>query len=170
MATRIRLARFGRKKLPFYHVVVTDSRARRDSGFIEKIGYFNPLLEKGKEGRLSLKNDRAEYWLGVGALPSDRVALLLIEGEVKGAEKYKPVFVPKQKKVADKPETEEAPKAEEEAKNEQPAAPEVEEAPEAEPAVAEAPAAEAEPVAAEEVAKTPAAEAVAEQPEEPKAE
>ena len=98
MSVKIRLARFGRKGVPFYHVVAVDSRKRRDSGFIEQLGYFNPLLEKGNEKRMSLNFDRIKYWLGVGAQPSDRVALLLIEAKFDGAEKYKPVFVPKAKK------------------------------------------------------------------------
>lgn len=98
MSVKIRLARAGRKKVPFYHVVAVDSRKRRDSGFIEQLGFYNPLLEKGEEKRLSLNVDRIKYWLSVGAKPSDRVALLLIESKVEGAEKYKPVFTPKQKK------------------------------------------------------------------------
>ena len=105
MSVKIRLARFGRKKMPFYHIVVVDSRKRRDSGFIEKIGYFNPLIEdKNSKDRLVLSKERAEYWLSVGAQPSERMAKLMIEVGVNGAEKYKPVFVPKAKKVEDKKE------------------------------------------------------------------
>lgn len=98
MSVKIRLARVGRKGVPFYHVVAVDSRKRRDSGFIEQLGYFNPLLERGDEKRMSLNLDRIKYWLSVGAKPSDRVALLLIEAKLEGAEKYKPVFTPKAKK------------------------------------------------------------------------
>ena len=98
MSTKIRLARFGRNKTPFYHIVVTDSRNRRDSNFIEKIGFFNPLLPDDNKEKLSLNKDRAEYWLGVGAQPSERAAILMIKLGVKGAEKYKPVFTPKAKK------------------------------------------------------------------------
>lgn len=98
MSVKIRLARVGRKGVPFYHVVAVDSRKRRDSGFIEQLGHFNPLLEKGSKERVSLNLDRVKYWLGVGAKPSDRVALLLIEIGLEGAEKYKPIFVPKAKK------------------------------------------------------------------------
>jgi len=72
----IRLARGGAKKRPFYHIVVTDSRARRDSSYIERLGYFNPLA-KGQEVRLNLENDRIAHWLGEGAQPSERVAKLL---------------------------------------------------------------------------------------------
>jgi len=70
---RIRLARFGRKKRPFYRIVVTDSRKRRDSGFIEVVGYYNPLTEPST---VKMDLDRVNYWLGVGAKMSDRVAKL----------------------------------------------------------------------------------------------
>ena len=102
MAVKIRLARFGRHKVPFYHIVVTDSRNRRDSKFIEKIGTYNPLLEDDNKEKIILKKDRAEYWLGVGALPSERAAILMIKLGVKGSEKYKPVFIPKSKTVKEK--------------------------------------------------------------------
>ena len=70
MATVIRLARLGRKKSPFYRVVVTDSRKRRDSAWIEEIGYYNPMTE---ERTVKIKEDRLDYWLGVGAKMSDKV-------------------------------------------------------------------------------------------------
>ena len=70
---KIRLARFGRKKKPFYRIVVTDSRKRRDSGWIESIGYYNPLTNP-KEIKIDM--DRMNYWLGVGAQMSDRVSKL----------------------------------------------------------------------------------------------
>jgi len=72
----IRLARSGAKKRPFYHIVVTDSRSRRDSRYIERLGYFNPMA-KGQEVRLNLENDRIDHWLGQGAQASERVAKLL---------------------------------------------------------------------------------------------
>ncbi len=72
----IRLSRAGAKKRPFYHVVVTDSRNRRDGRFIERVGYFNPLVERGAD-RLNLKQDRIQYWLGQGAQTSDRIASLI---------------------------------------------------------------------------------------------
>ena len=71
----IRLARAGAKKRPFYHIVVTDSRRRRDSNYIESIGYFNPVA-RGQEVRLHLKTDRLVHWQGVGAQLSDRVRFL----------------------------------------------------------------------------------------------
>jgi small subunit ribosomal protein S16 len=72
----IRLSRAGAKKRPFYHLVVTDSRNRRDGRYLERIGYFNPV---GKEHEENLRIDleRADYWIGQGAQPSDRVAALL---------------------------------------------------------------------------------------------
>ena len=72
----IRLARGGAKKRPFYHIVVTDSRARRDSSYIERLGYYNPLA-KGQEVRLNLENDRIDHWVAQGAQTSERVAKLL---------------------------------------------------------------------------------------------
>ncbi|MDH5395393.1 MAG: 30S ribosomal protein S16 [Gammaproteobacteria bacterium] len=72
----IRLARTGAKKRPFYHIVVTDSRSRRDSAYIERVGFFNPMA-KGQEVRLNLANDRVDHWLGQGAQTSERVAKLL---------------------------------------------------------------------------------------------
>lgn len=71
----IRLSRAGAKKRPFYHVVVTDSRRRRDSNYIESIGYFNPVA-RGQEVRLHLETERLAYWQGVGAQLSDRVKFL----------------------------------------------------------------------------------------------
>ena len=72
----IRLARGGAKKRPFYHIVVTDSRNKRDGRYIERIGFFNPIATGGEE-MLRLDRERAEYWLGKGAKASDRVAGLL---------------------------------------------------------------------------------------------
>ena len=72
----IRLARGGAKKRPFYHIVVTDSRSRRDSRYIERVGFFNPMA-KGQEVRLNLESDRVDHWLAQGAQTSERVAKLL---------------------------------------------------------------------------------------------
>lgn len=72
----IRLARGGSKKRPFYHLVVTDSRNKRDGRFIERLGFFNPVA-RGQEEVLRLDQDRIEYWVSQGAQPSDRVAKLL---------------------------------------------------------------------------------------------
>ena len=77
MAAVIRLARGGAKKRPFYRVVVADKRAPRDGDFIEKLGTFNPLLAKDNAERLVLNQERAKYWLSVGAKPSERVQKLL---------------------------------------------------------------------------------------------
>ena len=74
----IRLARGGAKKRPFYQVVVTDSRNRRDGKYIERIGFFNPIAQGG-EVRLQLNRERIQYWLSTGAQPSDRVASLIKE-------------------------------------------------------------------------------------------
>ncbi len=68
--TVIRLARYGRKKKPFYRIVVTDSRRRRDSGWIESIGYYNPLTEPET---VKLDEERLDYWLSTGAKMSERV-------------------------------------------------------------------------------------------------
>lgn len=72
----IRLSRSGAKKRPFYHLVVTDSRNRRDGRYIERVGYFNPV-GKDHEENLRIDLDRVDYWIGQGAQPSDRVASLL---------------------------------------------------------------------------------------------
>jgi small subunit ribosomal protein S16 len=72
----IRLSRGGAKKRPFYHLIVTDSRNRRDGRYIEKLGFFNPL-STGKDVNLRIDLDRVDYWIGQGAQPSDRVAALL---------------------------------------------------------------------------------------------
>ena len=74
----IRLSRGGAKKRPFYHIVVTDSRRRRDSGHIERLGFFNPIAA-GSEVRLHIDHARADHWLKQGAKPSERVASLLRE-------------------------------------------------------------------------------------------
>ena len=77
MSLRIRLSRGGAKKRPFYRIVIADSRSPRDGKFIEKIGTYNPMLPKESGNRLVIKEDRVKYWVGVGALPSDRVARFL---------------------------------------------------------------------------------------------
>jgi small subunit ribosomal protein S16 len=74
----IRLSRAGAKKRPFYHIVVTDSRRRRDGNYIESIGYFNPIA-RGQEVRLHLEVEKLTYWTGVGAQLSDRVRALTKE-------------------------------------------------------------------------------------------
>lgn len=72
----IRLSRAGAKKRPFYHIVVSDSRNRRDGRYLERLGYFNPLAKGAAEG-LRVDAERADYWIGQGAQPSDRVRQLI---------------------------------------------------------------------------------------------
>ena len=73
----IRMARAGTKKRPFYHIVVADSRSPRDGRFIERLGYFNPLLPKDKTERLTWDLEKVKAWIGKGAQPSDRVMRFL---------------------------------------------------------------------------------------------
>ena len=77
MAISLRLSRGGAKKRPYYRIVEADRRTARDGKYLEQIGVYNPLLPKDDEGRVKLNEDRARYWLGVGAQPSDRVARFL---------------------------------------------------------------------------------------------
>ncbi|CDP53825.1 30S ribosomal protein S16 [Paradevosia shaoguanensis] len=77
MALKIRLARAGTKKRPFYHIVVADARSPRDGRFIEKLGTYNPLLNKDAENRIVLNTERAQHWLSVGAQATDRVERFL---------------------------------------------------------------------------------------------
>ena len=143
MAIKIRLARAGSKKRPYYHVVVADARSPRDGRVIERIGSYNPMLEKTDEKRVVIDTERATHWLKTGAQPTDRVerfldaAGLLKRGARNNPEKGKP--------GAKALERAEEKKAAEEAAKEAAAAP-VEEAP-----VEEAPAeaAPAEDAAAE---------------------
>ena len=162
MALKIRLSRGGAKKRPFYRVVVADSRKARDGRFIERIGSYNPMVAKDHPERFLIDEDRVKHWLGVGALPTNRVAQYLSKmGLVE-----KPAIHEQTKK--DKPraktlerlkEQEEKAAAAAEAPAEEAAA---EEAPAEEAAAEEAPAEEA---AAEEAAaeEAPAEEAAAEE-------
>ncbi len=79
---KLRLSRGGTKKRPVYKVVVADSRFARDGRFIEKVGFFNPLLPKEKKERIGLETERIKYWLGQGAQPTTRVARILGENEL----------------------------------------------------------------------------------------
>jgi len=131
---KLRLSRGGTKKRPVYKVVVADSRFARDGRFIEKVGFFNPLLPKEKKERIGLEAERIKYWLGQGAQPTTRVARILGENELmpmpaNGNNPKKAVPKKERKKEG----SEEAPKAE--AKKE--------EAPKAEAKKEEAPKAEA---------------------------
>ncbi|MDC3173704.1 30S ribosomal protein S16 [Candidatus Pelagibacter sp.] len=147
---KLRLSRGGTKKRPVYKVVVADSRFARDGRFIEKVGFFNPLLPKDKKERVGLEAERIKYWLGQGAQPTTRVARILGENELieMPANGNNPLkAIPKKDR---KKEGEEAPKAE---------APKAEAAPSAEAPKAEAvPAAEAPKAEAVPAAEAPKAE------------
>ncbi len=82
MATKIRMSRAGAKNRPFFRIVVADSRSPRDGRFLEKLGTYNPLLEKGHPERVVLNVERIKHWLSVGATPSDRVARFLHEANL----------------------------------------------------------------------------------------
>jgi small subunit ribosomal protein S16 len=87
MPVVIRMARAGTKKRPVYHIVAADSRAPRDGRFIERLGYFNPLLPKEKTERLKLDLDKVKAWIAKGAQPSDRVMRFLDAAGVAKREK-----------------------------------------------------------------------------------
>ena len=82
MAMKIRLARGGSKKRPFYAIVAADSRMPRDGRFIEKLGTYNPMLPKDSEDRVKMDVERVKHWLGEGAQPTDRVARMLEAADV----------------------------------------------------------------------------------------
>lgn len=77
MGLKIRLARAGAKKRPYYHIVVADSRSPRDGRFIEKLGSYNPMLPAEHADRIRLQDEKIKEWLGKGALATDRVAKFL---------------------------------------------------------------------------------------------
>ncbi|HWU61059.1 MAG TPA: 30S ribosomal protein S16 [Ensifer sp.] len=77
MALKIRLARGGSKKRPYYQIVVADARSPRDGRFLEKVGSWNPMIAKDAEGRIVLNNERIQHWLDNGAQPTDRVLRFL---------------------------------------------------------------------------------------------
>jgi small subunit ribosomal protein S16 len=82
MSLRIRLARGGAKKRPYYRIVVADARMPRDGRYVEKVGTYNPMLAKDDPNRINLLEDRIRHWLSVGAQPSDRVARFLGAAEI----------------------------------------------------------------------------------------
>ena len=91
MAMKIRLARGGSKKRPFYRVVAADSRMPRDGRFIEKLGTYNPLLPKDSEDRVKMNVERVKEWIAKGAKPTDRVARMLeAAGEMDKATRNNP--------------------------------------------------------------------------------
>ena len=183
MATKMRLARGGSKKRPFYRIVIADERAPRDGNFIEKIGNFNPMVPKDHKERVVISKERAEHWLKVGAQPTDRVQRILADLGMMDA----PKITEKTKKHLPKAKAQERTKAKEEAaikaeedakaaaeaakaEAEKPAAEEqtqAEAAPEAEAVAEETPAApEAEPATSEEAPAEPEAAAEEEKPKE----
>ena len=111
MATKIRLARGGSKKRPFYRIVVADERAPRDGNFIEKIGNFNPMVPKDHKERVVLSKERAEHWLKVGAQPTERMQRILSDLGMMEA----PKVTEKTKKHLPKKKAQERVKAKEEA-------------------------------------------------------
>ena len=145
---KLRLSRGGTKKRPVYKVVVADSRFARDGRFIEKVGFFNPLLPKEKKERVGLEAERIKYWLGQGAKPTTRVARILGENELmpmpaSGNNPNK--AVPKKERNKKEEDSKEAPKAEAAPAAEAPKeeAPKAEAAPAAEAPKEEAPKEEA---------------------------
>ena len=183
MATKMRLARGGSKKRPFYRIVIADERAPRDGNFIEKIGNFNPMVPKDHKERVVISKERAEHWLKVGAQPTDRVQRILADLGMMDA----PKITEKTKKHLPKAKAQERTKAKEEAalkaeedakaaaeaakaEAEKPAAeeqPQAEAASEAEAAAEETPAApEEESAASEEAPAEPEAAAEEEKPKE----
>jgi|SRR3954470_18003529 small subunit ribosomal protein S16 len=82
MALKIRLARGGSKKRPYYHVVIADARSPRDGRFLEKVGSWNPMLGKEDAKRVELDNDRIQHWIDQGAQPTDRVLRFLAEAGI----------------------------------------------------------------------------------------
>jgi len=125
MALSIRLSRGGRKKRPFYRIVVADKRMPRDGRYIEKLGTYNPLLADDNANRVQLVEDRVKYWLEQGATPSERVAIFLGKAGLidmpaqpvrpkksEQSEKTKMKVADKEEKLKAKQEAEEAAKAE----------------------------------------------------------
>ena len=104
MSLKIRLARAGSKKRPFYHIVVADSRSPRDGRFIERLGFFSPLTPKDqKEHRLKLDLDKVKTWLTKGAQPTDRVLRFLDEaGLMKRAARNNPIKAKPKKKAQER--------------------------------------------------------------------
>src|SRR6478735_9261309 len=158
MSVQIRLSRGGAKKRPYYRIVVANSRSPRDGKYLEQIGTYNPLLAKDDTNRVKLDEDRARYWLGVGAQATDRVARFLDAAGIKErAARNNPIKGEPgdnakeraEERAAKLAEAEEAAKAAAEA-----------------PVAEEAPAAEEVPAVEEVTAEAPAEEAAAEAPAE----
>ena len=169
MAIALRLSRGGAKKRPYYRIVAADSRSARDGKYLEQIGTYNPLLAKDDEKRVVLNEDRARYWLGVGAQPSDRVLRFL---DAAGIKERPARLNPKKgepgQAAKDRAEERAAKAAEAEEAANAPAEEEVTEAPAEEATAAEAvsteePAEGGEEVVEQALEEQPAAEAAAEE-------
>jgi len=153
MAVKIRMARMGRRHRPFYRINAVDSRTPRDGRILEKLGHYDPI-EKNPEKQIVLNRERAEYWLGIGAIPSDSVSEILLrlgikhkyaeqkavrQGKARAAAKAKGKFFTKAQKIAAEKAAEDKAKAE--------AQPKPEEKPKVEPPVAQdEPKAQAKPL------------------------
>jgi len=161
MALKIRLARGGAKKRPFYRIVVAEASAPRDGRYVERVGTYNPMVPKDHEQRLTLNGERISFWMSKGAQPTERVHKMLASAGLMAAPALRDQ--PKKSAPGKKRAEREAAAAEAAA-----AAAEAEAAQAAEEAVADAPAEEAvaEAPAEEAVAEAPAEEAVAEAPAE----
>lgn len=110
MALKIRLARYGAKKKPFYRIVIAEATSPRDGKFIEKVGYYDPMVAKDNVNRLNLKEERIKYWISQGAQPTERVEKFLVDANLmKLSKKRKAVIDNRIKLVKER-------KAEEEAK------------------------------------------------------
>ena len=147
MALKIRLARAGAKKRPYYHIVIADARSPRDGRFVEKVGSYNPMLPQEHQDRVRLNLDRIKYWLSVGAQPTDRVILFLGKASILPMPEVRPT----PKKSAPKAKTQERMKAHAEAEKEKAEAAKV--------------APPAEEIVPEPVVEEPAVEEPAEEPE-----
>ncbi|MDH3233703.1 MAG: 30S ribosomal protein S16 [Alphaproteobacteria bacterium] len=162
MSLRIRLARGGAKKRPYYRIVVADSRTPRDGRFIERVGSYNPMVPKDHPDRVKLNEDRIKHWLGHGAQPSERVARFLGAANIiELAERREQTkqHMPRPKTVERMKAAEEAKKSAEQAAAAESAAP-APEAPAEDAPAEEAPAVDAAEATSEEA---PAAEAPAEE-------
>lgn len=155
---KIRLARGGAKKRPYYSIVIADSRSPRDGRFLEKVGSYNPMLPRdGEQKRVNLNVERIQHWLSKGAQPTDRVARFLSQDETLGATvKWQAGNNPNKAKPGKKAEERAAERAQREADRA-----EAEAAAKAEAAAAPAPVEEEAPAAEEVAAEAPAAEEAA---------
>ena len=154
MALKIRLARGGAKKRPFYRIVVAEASAPRDGRYVERVGTYNPMVPRDHQQRLTLNGERISFWMSKGAQPTERVVRFLeASGVMEKTERNNPIKAKPGKKAQDRLDEKEAAKE---------AAAEAEEA--AKVAAAEAAAAEAAAPVAEEAPEAPVAEEPAEAP------